>query len=322
MLFESGSQPHPTGVTIRSWTAGGRELVTRIPIKVLIPKGDTFHKFAARAVLGDLERGQGWIHICSSRLRPQLDEEQRAVRQEGEAIGCKWSLVSKWTSFVAIEEPFVANDHDRDPFLDNNNIQTRVNTSELDLLRPRGRAERTPEQLTQPSDAEGAEQSEGDTTDTSSSDPEDLEGGENNSDSDSNDDGPPRGSGGFGGAGGANRNSGSRSAGAGTSGSGAGDTGRHGAGGDTNRHGAGGTGGSGARGVGRRGISSGTTSSSAEGIGASRNNSILPRASETHMVSRNHGGNDSQNASEENKVAAFSSYASPSRPTTEYRVCF
>jgi len=206
MLFEGGSQPYPTVVTIRSRTASGRELATRIPIKALMSKGDTFHKLAARAVLGDLERGQGWLHIGPSRLLPQSEEGRTAVRQEGEAIGCKWSLVSKWTSFIAVEETYVAREQNRDPFLDNDNIETRINTGGLDLLRPRGQARRIQEQFTPAIDAGHAEQSEEGTDDDSSSTPEDLDGGETSGDSDSDDDG-----GGGGGGGAAAAAAGSRS---------------------------------------------------------------------------------------------------------------
>lgn len=208
MLFDTGRQSHPTDITIRSSTPGGFELVTRVPIKTLMAKECTLHKLAARAVLGDLERGQGWIHVCPSRLRPGSDEEQRAVRQEGESIGCKWSLVSKWTSFFAIEEPFVASEHDYDPFLDNENIETHVRTGDLDLLRPRGPAERRQELLIPAIDTESLEQSENDPDDAASSDSEDLGGTGSSSDSEGDDDGRRGGGSGATGSGGNNSASG------------------------------------------------------------------------------------------------------------------
>jgi hypothetical protein len=204
MLFDTGRQSHPTDITIRSSTPGGFELATRVPIKLLMTKECTLHTLAARAVLGDLERGQGWIHVCPSRLRPQSDEEQRVVRQEGETIGCKWSLVSKWTSFLAIEEPFVASEHDYDPFLDNDNIGTHVRTGDLDLLRPRGSGERRQEQLIPAIDTESLEQTENDADDAESSDSDDLGGTGSSSDSEGDDNDHPDGGSGATGSGGHN----------------------------------------------------------------------------------------------------------------------
>lgn len=37
----------------------------------------------------------------------------RVISKEGERLGCKWGLASKWTSFIAIDEP-TASDIDKD----------------------------------------------------------------------------------------------------------------------------------------------------------------------------------------------------------------
>jgi len=59
------------------------------------------------------------------------------VCREGEDLGCKWSLVSKWTSFVAIEEPYKSDGSMPEPFLDSNNVHAHEAVGGMGLLRPR-----------------------------------------------------------------------------------------------------------------------------------------------------------------------------------------
>lgn len=59
------------------------------------------------------------------------------MRHEGEIIGTKCFLVSKWTSFYAVEETIEAQDTEGRIDLDDPRID-RVKTSDLDLLRSRG----------------------------------------------------------------------------------------------------------------------------------------------------------------------------------------
>jgi hypothetical protein len=113
-------------------------------------------------------------------------------------------LVSKWTRFLAIEEPFVASEHDYDPFLDSDNIGTHVRTGDLDLLRPRGPGERRQEQLIPAIDTESLEQSENDVDDAESSDSDDLGGAGSSSDSEGDDNDHPDGGNGATGSGGDN----------------------------------------------------------------------------------------------------------------------
>ncbi|KAH6641082.1 von Willebrand factor type A domain-containing protein [Chaetomium tenue] len=76
-----------------------------IPVTILDKRDTTLHRLAARAMLEDLERGRSHIHLGPNRPIPGSWQETNMVRKEAEAIACKWSLVSKWTSFFLAEEP-------------------------------------------------------------------------------------------------------------------------------------------------------------------------------------------------------------------------
>lgn len=106
-----------------------------IPITVLAKKEDTIHKLAARSLLADLESGDSPIHLDSSKRHFRSKDIAKLVRAEAEAIACRWSLVSKWTSFLLIEEPYQPRGDD--PFMDIGIIDVR-DTPGDDLLRPRG----------------------------------------------------------------------------------------------------------------------------------------------------------------------------------------
>ena len=93
------------------------------------------HPLAARALLADLERRQSWVHLTPGLCPPHSEEEKQLVKEEGERLGCKWALVSKWTSFVAIDEPYVT-EGERDGFIDSEDPVIPVET-EWDLLTSR-----------------------------------------------------------------------------------------------------------------------------------------------------------------------------------------
>jgi hypothetical protein len=138
MLFDSVLlSPLPT-IKIMTNTLDGDERVTRVEVKPLDTSGSTLHKLGARALLGDLERGQSWIQLeANAPLRGSPEEAER-TRTEGEKLGCKWSLVSPWTSFYAIEELYEAEGAATDPFLDVDDAQIQQLDGDLGLLRPWG----------------------------------------------------------------------------------------------------------------------------------------------------------------------------------------
>jgi hypothetical protein len=104
-----------------------------IPVTVLEKRDTMLHKLAARSMLDDLERNRSHIHLGPSRLYPGTWRERNMVRKEAEEIACKWSLVSKWTSFFLAEEPYTA--AEKDPFMDG--VVEVSDAPGDDLLEPR-----------------------------------------------------------------------------------------------------------------------------------------------------------------------------------------
>lgn len=105
-----------------------------IPVSALEKRDTTLHKLAARSMLDDLERGRSHIHLGLNRPVPGSWEEINMVRNEAEEIACKWSLVSKWTSFFLAEEPY-------SPTGDDAAIEGVIEVKDTprdDLLQPRG----------------------------------------------------------------------------------------------------------------------------------------------------------------------------------------
>ncbi|ODA78415.1 hypothetical protein RJ55_05796 [Drechmeria coniospora] len=134
LLFDSDMQSlglHAIVLSIR----GPQGVVTtkRILPKRLLQPDATLHKLAVRAILGDLERGESWLHRFQQQNRSGAEEA--VVRQEAIALGCKWSLVSKWTSLYAVEDEAADAMEDID-------FQIQLGDDEDDhrdaLLQPRG----------------------------------------------------------------------------------------------------------------------------------------------------------------------------------------
>ncbi|KAL2862960.1 VIT and vWA domain-containing protein [Aspergillus lucknowensis] len=102
ILAENSQLNAQSVIKIKRRSLDGREVVTAVPLYVLQEQDSTLHKFAARALLGDLERGRSWIQH-DERADRTSTEESELTRKEGERLGCLYSQVSKWTSFVAVE---------------------------------------------------------------------------------------------------------------------------------------------------------------------------------------------------------------------------
>lgn len=76
-------------------TEDGEEMEISIPVHVLDKNDTTIHKFAARALLDDLELGRSSIY-----MQPKGPDQAQSIRERAEDIACRWKLLSKWTSFV------------------------------------------------------------------------------------------------------------------------------------------------------------------------------------------------------------------------------
>jgi hypothetical protein len=204
MLFNSArEQPPLSHINIKVTAPGSEEITTRVPISLVERKDSTLHKLGARALLGDLERGQSWIHLDPYAPPRGSTQEQELVRREGEALGCKWSLVSKWTSFYAVEEPYQAAENARIPFLDAEDIQIHEAMGDLGLLRPRGAAaqQANPLAVLFPAALAAVEADDGsDEDEDSASNSDDIDmGSDGDGDSDSDDGGNDEDGGGAGG---------------------------------------------------------------------------------------------------------------------------
>ena len=87
-------------------TATSGEIVTAdLPIQRPENIRNCVHFMAAKSVLNDLESGQSWLHaaIRGEEGKDEVEIEQ-FTRAEGEKIGIEWSLSSRWTSFVVVDD--------------------------------------------------------------------------------------------------------------------------------------------------------------------------------------------------------------------------
>ncbi|KAG0636453.1 hypothetical protein HOY80DRAFT_359314 [Tuber brumale] len=97
---------NPTSVKLQG-TAPGIGIEQSIPITRLAEPGLTIHQLAARMALRDLEDGSSWLHSGKHGINPNDDTFQEYVEREGESLSIKWTLASKWASFVAVEDEFL-----------------------------------------------------------------------------------------------------------------------------------------------------------------------------------------------------------------------
>lgn len=131
----------PQAVWINCSGSGMNEQPVEVPVTVAEIPDTIIHKLAARVLLGDLERGESYIHAAPNAPSRGSAEERELVRREGEKLGCRWSLVSKWTSFVAVEEAVDEDLVDEDALMDRSRGEGRDAPGDgrrLNLLRPRG----------------------------------------------------------------------------------------------------------------------------------------------------------------------------------------
>lgn len=98
MLFDHETQHSELkAIVLCARKSDGNNVIFRVSPKKLLLPDTTIHKLAARALLGELDRGDSWLHQSTP-------VDHGIVREEGVRLGCKWSLVSKWTSMFAIDD--------------------------------------------------------------------------------------------------------------------------------------------------------------------------------------------------------------------------
>ena len=140
-LFERVMTESCKTVVVKTTDVDGNEVRKVIPVLTLRDKDLKLHKFAARAILGDLERRHHEIQSLEQKwsgyyyAQSNTSQDIITLKQEGERLGCKWSLASKWTSFVALEEREEGNAREKA-----SEVATTTPNEDLGLLRPRNPA--------------------------------------------------------------------------------------------------------------------------------------------------------------------------------------
>ncbi|KAJ4115342.1 hypothetical protein NW768_011194 [Fusarium equiseti] len=88
----------PSEVTITTTTHGAKKKMYRVPVQSAAFQDGTMHQLAAKATLMDLED-----------LVKQQPSSTRLAEENAQSIGTRYSITSKWTSFVAVPEDEPAN---------------------------------------------------------------------------------------------------------------------------------------------------------------------------------------------------------------------
>ena len=91
-------------VKFKATATSGETVTADLPLQSLESSRTCVHLLAAKAVLHDLESGQSWMDAIGQKNNgtAQANVEDLA-KAEGERIGTEWSLSSKWTSFVIVD---------------------------------------------------------------------------------------------------------------------------------------------------------------------------------------------------------------------------
>lgn len=138
MLFNSDQLPLQH-IKIFTHLENGQEKITKVPVKLTQNASALIHKLGVRAILGDLERRHNLIQSVPNPRNHHSIEELELLHSQGESMGCKWGLISKWTSFSAVEEAYEPDGHEPDSFMDSVDGLVQRAEDGMDLLQPRGR---------------------------------------------------------------------------------------------------------------------------------------------------------------------------------------
>jgi hypothetical protein len=102
-MVDGGMAALPATVTISATTDKGEKLTAQLPLEKTTDAA-AIHHLAAKALMNDYETGQSWLHA----LNPTLASANPAVfeknlKEEAQNLGTKWSIIGKWTSYVAVD---------------------------------------------------------------------------------------------------------------------------------------------------------------------------------------------------------------------------
>ncbi|KAA8642984.1 hypothetical protein EYZ11_008706 [Aspergillus tanneri] len=102
-ILERGLESLPATVTVSATTDKGEKLTTQLPLQKATDQ-TAIHHLAAKALMNDYETGKSWLHTLNSSLESTNPAAfNKVLEQQAQHLGQKWSITSKWTSYVAID---------------------------------------------------------------------------------------------------------------------------------------------------------------------------------------------------------------------------
>ncbi|PWY96498.1 VIT-domain-containing protein [Aspergillus sclerotioniger CBS 115572] len=102
-MIETNVTHLPEMITVSATTDEGKRFSRQLPLQHCLGMTGKHH-LAARALMNDYESCQSWLHLANVNSIPNAAHAVEAmVKQEAQQLGQHWSLISKWTSYVAIE---------------------------------------------------------------------------------------------------------------------------------------------------------------------------------------------------------------------------
>ncbi|KAI4860859.1 von Willebrand factor type A domain-containing protein [Hypoxylon rubiginosum] len=122
-------------VIIEKVNSDGHQVSAAVEITRLKKQEATIHNLAVRAILDDLEHSPSSISIASSLDTSSSARRTRLSEAQATDLACRFSLLSKWTSFFLQQENVKLKDDDESI---HTIIPVRDAEGDLDLLRPRG----------------------------------------------------------------------------------------------------------------------------------------------------------------------------------------
>jgi hypothetical protein len=107
-FLDTQATPLADSITVQAEASTGQKVTVEIQLdRIEVPAGiPIIHVLAAKALMNDLEIGQSWLHsrTYEAYRKNNTAAFEKAVQQEAESIGKRWSITGKWTSFVAVDK--------------------------------------------------------------------------------------------------------------------------------------------------------------------------------------------------------------------------
>jgi hypothetical protein len=107
-FLDTQAAPLADSITVQAEASTGQKVTVEIQLdRIEAPAGiPIIHVLAAKALMNDLEIGQSWLHsrTYEAYRKNNTAAFEKAVQQEAESIGKRWSITGKWTSFVAVDK--------------------------------------------------------------------------------------------------------------------------------------------------------------------------------------------------------------------------